>query len=149
MKAVAVLLAAAVVLLAVELGLGGWTYGAVRKENPCVASSSFRGSGLDAAIQRIVLDGLDGAACRLHTTRERLVLSLSPSSGFPIPWTQQRIADAVRAGLLASIDRSEARGDIPAFVAIALREIVAHTPVRFLTGGVSGISNLLKGLLGG
>ena len=41
---------------------------------------TFEGEGLDATVQRIALDGLNGAACELGVTREDLVLSLDPDS---------------------------------------------------------------------
>ena len=67
-------LLAAAVLLAVELGLGATRYGSGSSPTR-VARTTFAGSGLDATVQQVVLDGLDGAACRLGTTREELVLS--------------------------------------------------------------------------
>ncbi len=48
-------------------------------EDPCTAApDQFQGDGLDASVQRIALSALNGAACELGTTRERLVLSLDP-----------------------------------------------------------------------
>ena len=65
MKYIAVLLAAAVVFLAVELGMGAWGFGEVKRVDPCTATTPSLGSGFDAALQRIVLDGLrDHDRCR-------------------------------------------------------------------------------------
>ena len=50
--------------------------------DPCTAPlSPYDGSGLDGAVQRIALGGLNGAACDLGVGREELVLSLDPDSG--------------------------------------------------------------------
>lgn len=146
MKVVAGLVAAAVVLLAVELGTGAWSFGATRTENPCTAQSPDLGGGFDATLQRIVLDGLNGAACRLHTTREELVLSLRPSSGHRPRWDDETIQDAVRGGLVHAIDKAEDRGDLPGFIATVLREAARHAPVKVLISGGSRLSDLLGGL---
>ena len=71
---VALLLSGAA-LVGVELGKGALDEPAPKIANPCQPREGRTG-GIDATIQRIVLDGLDGAACRLHTSREELVLSL-------------------------------------------------------------------------
>jgi hypothetical protein len=133
------LLLAAVGLVIVELGKGAVGYGSGTVANPC-HNRSFAGSGIDAAVQRIVLDGLDGAACRLGTSREALVLSLSRGSGFPHKhFDRQTVDDALRAGMLAAIDRSEQRGDIPSFVAPLLRQAVQSLPLDQLLRGALGL----------
>ena len=137
MKIVAGLLAAAVVLLAVELGMGAWSFGTTKSANACTARSSYPGGGLDAAVQRVILDGLNGAACELHTTREELVLSLRPSSARRIRWDSETIERAIRVGLLRAIDQAEARGDLPGFVASVLRAAARHAPVQVLINGGS------------
>jgi hypothetical protein len=94
-------------------------------------------------LQRIVFDGLDGAACELGTTREELVLSLAPSSGVePIPWDDETIERALRAGLLEAIDDAEERGSLNALVALVLRQAVEHGPVQWLVDGGQGIAGL-------
>ena len=145
MKIVAALLAAAVVLLAVELGLGAWGFGEVKRVDPCTATTPSLGSGVDATLQRIVLDGLNGAACRLHTTREELVDSLGSSGSKR--WSDEQIQVAVRAGLVQAIDKAENRGDVPGILAGLLRETAKHAPIKFLIENGSSLSGLL-GLFG-
>jgi len=145
-KVLAPLLAAAVALLAVELGMGAWGFGEVHRQDPCTARTPSLGGGVDAALQRIVLDGLNGAACRLHTTREQLVEALGPSGSSR--WTPEQIQQAVRAGLVRSIDESEQRGDLPGIVASVLREAAKHAPVKFLVQGGTSLSDLLGRLFG-
>ncbi|HEX6679709.1 MAG TPA: hypothetical protein VF063_03595 [Gaiellaceae bacterium] len=133
------LLLAAVILVAVELGKGAVSYGSGTVANPC-QSRSFAGSGIDAAVQRVVLDGLDGAACRLGTSREALVLSLSRGSGFPHRhFDRQKVENALRAGMLAALDRAEQRGDIPSFLAALLRQGVQSLPLDQLLRGAFGL----------
>ena len=132
----ATLLAAVVVLVAVELGKGAAAEPGPKLANPCHARPG-RNGGFDAAVQRIVLDGLDGAACRLHTTREELVLSLAPETGVRRRWDQHTIEVAVRAGLLQAVDRAERRGDTPGFAAPLLRQLVETAPLdRLIRGGI-------------
>jgi hypothetical protein len=135
------LLLAGVILVAVELGMGAIDTGPT-VANPCQPRTPFPGSGIDAAIQRIVLNGLDGAACRLHTTREGLVLSLR-SSGGSVHFDKHTTEVAVRAGLLRAVDEAERRGDIPGFVAPIARRIIRSTPIDKLVQGGFSLSDLL------
>ena len=130
-------------LIALELANGAANAGALAVRDPCEPRPSFPGEGLDATLQRIVFDGLDGAACELGTTREELVLSLAPSSGGEqLPWDDEAIELAVRAGLLESIDDAEQRGSLNGFVAVVLRQIVERAPVQWLIDGGQGIAGL-------
>jgi hypothetical protein len=136
------LLASGLVLVALELGKGALSEPPPKLANPCLPRDGRTG-GIDATVQRIVLDGFDGAACRLHTTREELVLSLAPESGFRRRWDQHTIDVALRAGLLRSVDEAERRGDIPGFAAPILRRIVRSAPLDRLVRGGIRLSDLL------
>ena len=139
---VALLLAAAA-LLAVELGLGAVGYGSGKVADPC-RPRSFAGSGLDAAVQRVVLDGLDGAACRLGTTREELVLSFGPGAGdSPRRWDRHTIEVAVRAGMLTAVNDAERRGEIPSLLATLLRRGIEAAPLDQLIRGAISLSDLI------
>jgi hypothetical protein len=137
----AALLVAAGILVAVELGMGAIDTGPA-VANPCKARAPFPGGGIDAAIQRIVLNGLDGAACRLHTTREELILSLR-SSGGSVHFDKHTTEVAVRAGLLRAVDEAERHGDIPGFVAPIARRLIRSTPIDKLVQGGFKLSDLL------
>jgi hypothetical protein len=142
---VVALLVAAVAVAVAEVGKGA-TDGGVKIANPCQPRTPFPGHGIDATIQRVVLDGLDGAACRLHTTREELVLSLRGGSGSP-RWDQQTIDTALRAGLLRAVDQADQRGDIPGFLVPTVKRVVETVPfdklIEIVQGGLS-----LKDLIG-
>jgi hypothetical protein len=135
------LLAAAGILVAVELGMGAIDTGPT-VANPCKPRQPFPGSGLDATIQRMVLNGLDGAACRLHTTREELVLSLR-SSGGTVHFDKRSTEVAVRAGLLRAVDEAERRGDIPGFLAPIARRLIRITPIDKLVQGGFRLKDLI------
>jgi hypothetical protein len=140
---VALLLGAAA-LVAVELGNGALDEPKPAIANPC-SPRHGRTGGIDATIQRIVLDGLDGAACRLHTTREELVLSLGSGTGVTRRWDEHTIEVALRAGLLRSVDEAERRGDVPGFLAPLLRRLVERAPLRQVIEGGFSLRDLLRG----
>ena len=138
MKAALVaLLIAGVALVAVELGLGALDEPSPKIADPCQPRAGRTG-GIDMTIQRIVLDGLDGAACRLHTTREELVLSVGGGTEAPRHWDAHTIEVALRAGMLRSVDEAVQRGDIPSFLAPTVRGLVERLPLqRLIRGGIS------------
>jgi hypothetical protein len=139
------LLLSGVALVGVEFGRGALDEPAPKIVDPCQPREGPTG-GIDATIQRIVLDGLDGAACRLHTTREELVLSLGGSGlGVTRRWDAHTIEVALRAGLLRSVDAAVQRGDVPEFLAPALRGIVERAPIGQLVRGGLSLSDLLGG----
>ena len=143
--ALAALFMGAATLIGAELANGAADAGTLAVRDPCEPRPAFPGEGLDATLQRIVLDGLDGAACELETTREELVLALAPSSGVePIPWDDETIEQALRAGLLEAISDAEERGSLNALVAVLLREIVERAPVQWLVDGGQGLADLLS-----
>jgi hypothetical protein len=138
------LFVAAAVLVGVELARGAVDAGALAAQDPCQPREAFPGEGFDATLQRIVLDGLDGAACRLGTTREELVLSLSPASGVQIEWDDATIEEALRGGLLEAISDAEDRGSLNAIAAVVLRQLVEHAPVQWLVDGGQGLAGLFN-----
>jgi len=132
----------AAVLIGVELARGAADAGELAVHDPCEPREAFPGEGFDATLQQIVLDGLDGAACELGTTREELVLSLSPASGVEIEWDDETIEEALRAGLLEAITDAEERGSLNAIAAVVLREVVERAPVQWLIDGGQGLAGL-------
>ena len=105
------LLAAVLVsaVLGIQLANGGGNYTPLQPANPCtVRAVTSVSTGLDGLSERLVVLGLDRAACRLGTTREALILQLAQPG--------QRSAaqiNAVRAGLLEAADRMNADGTLP------------------------------------
>ena len=140
---VAALLGSGAVLVGVELAKGALNEPSPKIANPCQPRGGRTG-GFDTTVQRIVLDGLDGAACRLHTTREELVLSLGGRSAvLKRRWDEHTIEVALRAGLRRSVDEAVARGDVPGFLAPALRGLVDRLPLDRLVQGGFSLSDLI------
>ena len=67
-----------------------------------------RAEGIDGLTERLVLLGIDGAACRLDVSREALTLELAQ----PGTRTDAEI-DALREGLLAAVLRMRDDGSLP------------------------------------
>jgi hypothetical protein len=104
---IAVLLVGAV--LAVQVAAGGGHYAPLRPANPCtprpVPPIPAR---LEPLAEQIVLLGLDGAACRLGISRERLVLALAETRSL-----DPRESAALKAGLADAVDRLDREGRLP------------------------------------
>ena len=113
LHAVALPLTAAVLVsavLGVQIANGGGGFSPARPASPCAHRTvNSVSSGIDGLSERLVLLGLDGAACRLGITREALTLKLAEST---TPPTDAEIT-AIRAGLLAAVDRMKADHTLP------------------------------------
>jgi len=105
--------AAALVLvsgvLGVQLANGGGTFEPLRSADPCVARTvTSQAGGMDGLTERLVLLGIDGAACRLHVSREALTLELAQ----PGVRTDAQI-EALHQGLLDAVQRMKDDGTLP------------------------------------
>jgi len=128
------LVAVGIGLIAFELADGADDVGEFVAEDPCTAAPDpFPGDGLDASLQRIALSTINGAACELDTSRERLVLSLDERSGFDdVTWDEETLETALRTGAHRAIDDANDRDAIPGWAAAALKFIVDRAPIGWL-----------------
>jgi hypothetical protein len=130
-RRIAVVLGAAVVLLIVEVSLGAFHFGQPKLADPCTSKPAFEGGGIDGEIQRFALSGLNGAACKLHTTREELVLSFVPAAGTKrVRWDRKTIENALEAGFQQAFDDTEQRG-IAGFIIGNILEVVLGAPLKY------------------
>jgi hypothetical protein len=96
-------------VLGIQLAHGGGEFEPLRPADPCVARTvTSQAEGIDALTERLVLLGLDGAACSLGVSREALTLQLAQ----PGPRTDAEI-DALRQGLLDAVQTMKADGTLP------------------------------------
>jgi hypothetical protein len=96
-------------VLGVQLAHGGGKFEPLRSADPCVARAvTSKAKGIDGLSERLVLLGLDGAACRLHISREALTLELAQES---TPTDAQ--VDALHEGLLSAVRRMKDDGSLP------------------------------------
>lgn len=126
--------AVALVLIAAELVISFRTT-SVQVAAPCAVRPLFPSGGIDGATQRIVLDGLGRAACKLGVTREALVVSLAPQSGEHLSQPPPNVARALRSGLTEAVDAAVHRHELSGFVAFIIREAVQHAPLENLVQG--------------
>ena len=95
--------------LAVQLAHGGGTYEPLKPADACIERPvTSQADGIDGLTERLVLIGLDEAACTLGTSREALTLELARSDE---PTRAQ--VDALRDGLRAAVQRMKADGTLP------------------------------------
>lgn len=107
LPAVAVVLVSGV--LGVQLAEGGGSFEPLHSADPCAARTvTSKAEGIDALTERLVLLGLDGAACRLHVSREALTLALAQQAE---PTDAQ--VDALHDGLLDAVQRMKDDGTLP------------------------------------
>jgi hypothetical protein len=104
---IAALLVAAV--LGVQVAAGGGDYVPRRPADPCAPRAIPPiPARLEPVVERIVLLGLDGAACQLGVSRERLVLTLADNRSL-----DPDAARALKAGLRDAVDRLDREGRLP------------------------------------
>ena len=95
-------------VVGVQLAHGGGTYEPLRPADPCAERHvTSQAGGIDGLTERLVLLGIDGAACRLHVSREALTLELAQSDA-----TDAQI-DALRDGLKSAVERMKDDGTLP------------------------------------
>ncbi|WGL51367.1 hypothetical protein P5P86_15540 [Nocardioides sp. BP30] len=103
-------LALVAIVLVVQVANGGGGYAPNALADPCAArSATSTPATLDALGQELVLLGLDGAACRLGTSREALTLDLAQHHDDP---SDAQVA-ALKAGLLDAVARMKSAGTLP------------------------------------
>ena len=105
--------AAALVLVSGVLGVqvanGGGSFEPLQPADPCVARTvTSQAEGMDGLTERLVLLGIDAAACRLHVSREALTLELAQ----PGIRTDAQI-EALHQGLLDAVERMKDDGTLP------------------------------------
>ena len=107
LPAVALVLVSGV--LATQLAHGGGTYEPLRPADPCAARTvTSQSEGIEGLTERLVLIGVDNAACSLGVSREAFTLELA-RQGNP---TAAEI-DALRQGLLSAVGEMKDDGSLP------------------------------------
>ncbi len=96
-------------VLGVQVAQGGGEFEPLRPADPCAAREvTSRADGIEGLTERLVLLGIDGAACQLQVSREALTLELAR----PGIRTDAEI-DALREGLQSAVRRMKADGSLP------------------------------------
>ena len=139
MRAIALATAAAATLVIVYLALGGASYSPAKVADPCMPRALRNPQGVGEVAEQVVLSAIDGAACKLGTSREDLILSLEPRSDFgpEVTWTRATLEDALRAGLVRAIEDADHRNAIPGFVATGMKFLAERAPIDWILGRVN------------
>ncbi len=129
--------AVSVALVVTYAALGGGRSTQTPITDPCAKRISQPTHGVQEAIEHIVLETADGAACQLGVTREELLLALG--SGDDLDHfaarhhvTREKAEQAIREGLVRAIDDAQQRGAIGGTTAGLLHTIAEQLPVEMM-----------------
>jgi hypothetical protein len=96
-------------VVGVQLANGGGSYEPLRAADPCAARTvTTQATGLDGLTERLVLIGIDDAACTLGVSREALTLQIAQSDRVTAAEVQ-----ALREGLISAVGEMKADGSLP------------------------------------
>lgn len=111
LPAVALVLVSGV--LGVQLAHGGGSFAPLEPADPCLARTvTSQSEGIERLTERLVLIGVDEAACRLGVSREAFVLDLARPGTRTDAETDAAVA-ALREGLLAAVRQMDDEGSLP------------------------------------
>jgi hypothetical protein len=121
----------AATLIVVYAGAGGGDFEPTPVADPCTRGDvRSADDGLFGTAERIGLQALDGAACDLDVSREKLLLALAGEQRLDID--EGRRNDAFRAGLRSAIDKEQDAGRLGGIEASLLRAGIEILPVDAL-----------------
>jgi len=140
---------ASVALVGAYLAAGGSSYEPKQVQDPCEPREWTNPQGLGEIANQFSISALDGAACQLGVSREVLARALATPEArerfterFGI--TDEKLARAIRAGLLRAVDDAEEAGALSPLLAVPLRETLQRIPLD----EAIEIINDAQGLLG-
>jgi hypothetical protein len=144
---------ASLALVGAYLLAGGSSYAPATIQDPCEQRPWGDPENLEEIAQQFSLSALDGAACELGVTRERLARALAtPESRerfmerYGIDETE--LARAVRAGLLRAVDDAEEAGALSPLLGVPLRQALRQIPLDEAIELIEDARSLLDNLQG-
>lgn len=149
-------IAAALVLVGVYLAAGGASYEPQKAQDPCDPRPWRDPEGLQQLAEQFSLSALDGAACELGVTRETLARALATPEdrerfGRQYGIDDEKLAEAIRAGLIRAVDDAERADALSPLVAGPLRSALEDIPLEQaidLINDASGFLGDVEGFLG-
>jgi hypothetical protein len=125
---------ASLVLVGAYLAAGGSSYEPEKVQDPCKPRPWSNPQSLSEIANQFTISALDGAACQLGVTREALARALATPEArerFKRRYgiDDEKLAKAVRAGLLRAVDDAEEAGALSPILAVPLRETVRRIPL--------------------
>jgi hypothetical protein len=121
-------------LVGVYLAAGGASYTPEKSQNPCKHRPWTNPDSLQEVAQQFSLSALDGAACELGVSRETLARALTTEEArdrFAKRYgiDDAALAEAIRAGLVRSVDDAEKAGALSPIIGGPLRGFVEDVPL--------------------
>ena len=153
---------ASLVLVGAYLAAGGASYEPLKSQDPCKPRPWRDPQGLQQIAEQFTLSALDGAACQLGVSRETLARALATDKArerFAKKYgiDDEKLAKAIRAGLVRAVDDAEEAGALTPFIAVPLRGAFEQIPLdqaielvkdgRKIFEGASGILGPVGGFL--
>ncbi|HVO53441.1 MAG TPA: hypothetical protein VMT37_03415 [Solirubrobacterales bacterium] len=139
---------AALALVGVYLAAGGSSYTPEKTQNPCKHRAWSNPQNLGQIANQFTISALDGAACKLGVSRETLARALATKQSrerFAKRYgiDDEKLAEAIRAGLVRAVDDAEEAGALPSIVAGPLRGFVEDVPLDQAIEIVKGAKSFL------
>jgi hypothetical protein len=153
---------ASLVLVGAYLAAGGSSYEPEKVQNPCNPRPWSNPQSLGEIANQFTISALDGAACKLGVSRETLARALATPEGrkrFAEKYgiDDEKLAKAIRAGLLRAVNDAEEAGALSPILAIPLRETLRNIPLaqaieliqnaKSLLGNVEGFLGPASGII--
>jgi hypothetical protein len=153
---------ASLALVGAYLAAGGSSYQPEKVQDPCKPRPWSNPQSLGEIANQFSISALDGAACKLGVSRETLARALAtPQSRrrFTEKYgiDDEKLALAIRAGLVRAVDDAEEAGALSPLLAAPLRATLQHIPLeeaielihdaKSLLGNVEGFLGPARGLI--
>jgi hypothetical protein len=146
----------ALTLVGVYLAAGGSSYAPEKTRDPCQHRPWTNPESLSEIANQFSISALDGAACQLGVSRETLARALATpeararfSRRYGI--ADEKLARAVRAGLLRAVDDAEEAGALSPLIGGPLRATLEEIPLDRAIELIDNAESLLgnvQGILG-
>jgi hypothetical protein len=122
-------------LVGAYLAAGGSSYEPEKVQDPCQPRPWSNPQTLGQIANQFTISALDGAACQLGVSREVLARALATPEGrerFKQRYgiDDEKLAKAIRAGLVRAVDDAEEAGALPPLLAAPLRQAVQSIPLE-------------------
>jgi len=125
---------ASLILVGAYLAAGGSSYEPKQVQDPCQPRPWSDPQNLGQIANQFTISALDGAACQLGVSRETLARALATPEArerFTERYgiDDEKLAKAIRAGLVRAVDDAEEAGALPPLIALGLRRVVQSIPL--------------------
>lgn len=126
---------ASLLLVGAYLAAGGSSYTPEKTRNPCEPRPWTNPQSLGQIANQFSISALDGAACQLGVSREKLAQALaSPEARERFAKRygidDEKLTRAIRAGLLRAVGDAEENGALSPLIGVPLRETLQRIPLE-------------------